>query len=126
MSDEELATALRVIDKGFTGLRDDAYVEIITCLRAKIAAHAAGREGGEWQDIDTAPKDGTIILIWAEDFEYPILASWQEDKHHLHKRRYWGTGDKTHWLDLYAADPTHWMHLPQPPLLAPQADKEQT
>lgn len=69
----------------------------------------------EWKSIDSAPKDGTLVIVWAEDFDYPVLAQWSTEAHHLHQRYFWGTGNRAHWLDLYAAQPTHWQPLPEPP-----------
>lgn len=51
---------------------------------------------GNWQPIETAPKDGTEVLMWSETMGmavWPSTAKWD----HV----------------------THWMPLPQPP----QADK---
>ena len=56
---------------------------------------------GEWQDISTAPKDGTNILL-------------TDGKSIMHS--YW-CGDKYGWRDVYEgyhrlAEPTHW--TPEP------------
>ena len=68
----------------------------------------------EWQDISTAPKDGTWVLVWgAFDREMPQVHFAAFNK---------GTG---YWLDTYGLqeDPwvgnaigaTHWMPLPEGP-----------
>lgn len=70
----------------------------------------------EWQTIETAPKDGTEVLI--------------SSKNGIKVARYepWAWSDKTRdafqWFialqegnggGTYAVDPTHWMPLPLPP-----------
>jgi hypothetical protein len=67
----------------------------------------------EWQPIETAPKDGThIILFW------PYVT----DEGHV-TSGYWylpGEGEIAGWhswdVNGYATPPTHWMPLPAPPL----------
>lgn len=68
----------------------------------------------EWQDIETAPKDGTWILGWP-------LWSTEDREGKYHKRSgeikyvegagYWFTMQQT----MPAWSPTHWMPLPEPP-----------
>ena len=65
------------------------------------------RKASEWQPIETAPKDGkTIILVVEYGYVYTGI---------FHNDGYC--------QDLTGAglDPTHWMHLPQPPK---QEDKQ--
>ncbi len=64
---------------------------------------------GEWLDIDTAPLDGTDILLLTHDGMNMIVASWEED-----------APDDWRWMTLdgptYHRDvATHWMPLPPPP-----------
>lgn len=58
----------------------------------------------EWQSIDSAPKDGTLVLV-ANAERIIRIALWQET-----------------WREWHAipgkysfAAPTHWMALPSPP-----------
>ena len=67
----------------------------------------------KWQLIETAPKDGTKILIyedlgwekliyvvrWVDAWVNPSIGAWLEAD---------GEGHATY-------DPTHWMPLPEPP-----------
>lgn len=54
----------------------------------------------EWQDISTAPKDGSEILIWNGQRS---VAYWNGDS--------WDDGDyRDHILGI-----THWSKLPEPP-----------
>lgn len=61
-----------------------------------------------WQDISTAPKDKTLILVYWGPFN-PDVA---------YELVYWDTDC---WMDHHAEfggfynSPTHWMPLPEPP-----------
>ena len=60
----------------------------------------------DWQDISTAPKDGTWVLACRAGTKISSAAYWDED-------------EET-WLALNEAFkrtwiPTHWMPLPDPP-----------
>lgn len=62
----------------------------------------------KWQPIETAPKDGTIILVADKGVYVARIAQW--DKGMLRS----GGG----WLDAWNSDnvePTHWMPLPDVP-----------
>ena len=67
-----------------------------------------------WQDISTAPKDGTLIVVY-----YPDLHG-----HDRYSLRYWAVGDwgsiKEGWSDQYRQiktnnQPTLWAPLPTAP-----------
>lgn len=75
----------------------------------------------EWQPIETAPRDGTVVslkFIWNnQELQAPTLAKWSTDK-----TRNGGPGaiadgwvgaDGNPFVIQY--DPTHWMPLPEPP-----------
>jgi hypothetical protein len=55
---------------------------------------------GQWQDIDTAPKDGQIVL----------LAKGREQGVAFFREGRWQLGGH-----MYFSRPTHWMPLPEPP-----------
>jgi len=80
-----------------------------------------------WQPIETAPKDGTAILVWhpephvsrpADELgtyadNQTILIAWWHD---------YGTGNGHFYIDEKDSTgdhdwmyPTHWMPLPEPP-----------
>ena len=66
----------------------------------------------DWQPIETAPKDGRRILIYADIFPGIVVAHWQE-------RNITGEGwvmdpESESW-GAHDAKPTHWMPLPEPP-----------
>ncbi len=58
-----------------------------------------------WQPIETAPKDGTQVLLWIGGHSEP----WAQT----------GFFEGGYWLDSYEgidlSSPTHWMPLPPPP-----------
>ena len=74
-----------------------------------------------WRPIESAPKDGTRIMLWNGDDE-PVFAHWDTSLE-------WGKGSKpindwvSDWLTVSGYDagaervynPTHWQPLPQPP-----------
>lgn len=74
----------------------------------------------EWQPIETAPKDGTHIDLWAkcwraeaDDFIYARFPSckWAEWTGCTNRAPCW-TGLDNGWRA------THWMPLPEPPIQA--------
>jgi len=67
---------------------------------------------GEWQPIETAPTDGSLILLWGRywsddqgEFKTPLIGQW--------------AGNARRWEAVMATwfgvRPTHWMPLPEPP-----------
>lgn len=69
----------------------------------------------EWKPIETAPKDGTVILLYgSEGF---TLAKWS----HLWNYSFWvaiSGNEKCFTYDecyVEISDPTHWMPLPDSP-----------
>lgn len=54
----------------------------------------------DWQPIETAPRDGTVIIVYAPGLFQ--TAAWIDG--------YWTNACES-WLD----DVTHWMPLPEPP-----------
>jgi hypothetical protein len=65
----------------------------------------------KWQTIDTAPKDGTLIIVMYMRMHTPFVysARWDGDVWLAHY-----TTDMSMKLDHIFA-PTHWMALPPPP-----------
>ena len=75
------------------------------CLAALVPTNRNGRTWAmsEWQPIETAPRDGTEILLWEDGY---ILGSWVEEY------GYFADPDGHLWKNR---QPTHWMPLPAPP-----------
>ena len=63
----------------------------------------------EWQTIETAPKDGTFVLIYwptMSIYQYPLCAFNHGDEYG------WELVSNRDYGEVY---PTHWMPLPEPP-----------
>lgn len=61
----------------------------------------------EWQPIETAPKNGSRVLLWNPEWSGPCTAQFYGDAAggwKLDKR-----------MPPFAYQPTHWMPLPAPP-----------
>ena len=66
---------------------------------------------GEWMNIETAPKDGTRILLtsyksFSSDCPSIIDDYWYQDR---------VQEGFDHWDELFDFPPTHWMPMPKPP-----------
>lgn len=85
----------------------------------------------EWQPIETAPKDGTFVLLcggtgdYSSDRGWPfppvVVAQWVNLPLHKHWR--YASYDSGYYGEV--ENPTHWMPLPEPPrsLSQPLEDK---
>jgi hypothetical protein len=62
----------------------------------------------EWKPIESAPKDGTEVLL-----AYPggIVKSGKWTLFGGYYEEHWADGERPR----FGADPTHWMPLPPPP-----------
>jgi Protein of unknown function (DUF551). len=61
----------------------------------------------EWLPIETAPKDGTWVLVHTGEYTHPISAFWFK----YNGLAYW----RDYNLDV-VDEITHWMPLPKPPV----------
>ena len=69
----------------------------------------------EWQPIETAPKDGTRILVYNGSI---YVAAWEEATMTLKEKKDWvyscySLNGWNYYEIVY--EPTHWMPLPKPP-----------
>lgn len=90
---------------------DDFLGKAITAYLAASpsppALDGAGREG--WQPIETAPKDGTRVLLAAPG-HLTMIGSFEAWKTiHAAGPWWWSNGS------MITPDPTHWQPLPAPP-----------
>lgn len=87
----------------------------------------------EWQPIETAPKDGTEIDLWHEEFGRYSDCHWGLPEHCCGEYGRYCDSDwhamKEGWImsilnELLDADSfTHWMPLPAPPITNPHASE---
>lgn len=100
----------------------DAYNCAMDAAAAAIRSLPSSDGGDGWQDISTAPRDGTLVDLW-----YPRGGGRYIDM--LWRDGQWWIGD-AHDPECYGGvvdpkvQPTHWRHRPSPPsTTAPVADE---
>lgn len=73
----------------------------------------------QWQPIDTAPQDGTRVLVVYSTKIGPRveIGQWTDERHHSRPQPHWTSGLAQIWGVVVARKnpPTHWMPLPSPP-----------
>jgi hypothetical protein len=69
----------------------------------------------DWQPIETAPKDGTPVVLFTHPTENPVVGYWIDLQMYDFPFTGWTTGWKTSsgynadWDEVY--NPTHWLPL---------------
>lgn len=71
----------------------------------------------KWRPIETAPRDGTAILIAGGTYSYDIYAdeTFNSVTIAYWYGNHWRGEDRQAHDEWYTHDPTHWMPLPEPP-----------
>jgi hypothetical protein len=85
------------------------YASKVKALESQLSV-AQGRAIADWQDISTAPKDGSEVLLFA--MGDMGICYWRDDK--VMTGWTWG-------LEKRFLNPTHWQPLPMPPVGLPEA-----
>tara|TARA_R110000824_G_C14847424_1_gene639740 strand:- start:75 stop:293 length:219 start_codon:yes stop_codon:yes gene_type:complete len=69
----------------------------------------------DWQDISTAPKDGTIVLLAGDG--WIDAGAWVSELNDSDDPDGWTCWSVASWnyQEWSFARPTHWMPLPEPP-----------
>lgn len=83
--------------------------------RAANALRSTPQPVGEWQPIETAPKDEKALLCWPDG---KVAVGWFDDqRHHKNPKPRW---TPHHMGARYEQQnqPTYWQPLPKPPLYA--------
>jgi hypothetical protein len=65
----------------------------------------------EWQPIETAPKDGSVILAWRKHATIPMIVGFDPS--------YGEWEDVYNYNGVHVYHITHWMPLPEPPEISP-------
>jgi hypothetical protein len=60
----------------------------------------------DWQPMETAPKDGTRVLLWSEEWTAACTGQYYGEP------RGWGV---FYDVGMFKHQPTHWQPLPEPP-----------
>lgn len=77
-----------------------------------------------WQPIETAPKDGSTVLVYPATWSNRTgsTAHWNGDTYAKNPRPYWERDDAFgRVMQSREKPPTHWMPLPPPPTQEPQS-----
>lgn len=73
-----------------------------------------------WQPIETAPKDGTAVILWVPGvYQCVRIGSFRSDDFREKDGPLWLENDHDDFSTGYASTPlcpTHWMPLPSPPI----------
>jgi len=109
VTDEMLKRAIEAYAKD-TGAEDwqlDGWINsaIRAALEAALSAQVQDVPG--WQDISTAPRDGTTVLLYAPGWDSP-KTGWTYGKDDWRDCPYSHKGSENYL-------PTHWMPLPAAP-----------
>lgn len=74
----------------------------------------------KWKPIESAPKDGTTILLYYPNEENAVTSGWwyEEYEGDEYKYGYWKVASlPSHGCGCENSEPTHWMELPDIPSL---------
>jgi Protein of unknown function (DUF551) len=125
LSDEEM----HALSTAFL-LRDDACRSLIALVQeaaGEIERLSKPESAGRWQSMNTAPRDGTPVMIWLDDEGFAVKALWKEVPAEL-KEEDDERDLKMWWLpemDIYTEDTgmhhiTHWQPCLDGPRVNPQ------
>lgn len=131
---EKVARAIRRVTREIHG--DDVDASPAYTPSDLLYARAAIAAIYEWQPIETAPKDGTVILLCGgEDDPLNTDAHPNEALHTRPVTGWWGRvveWDEADTIWRYCSydsgiygeykNPTHWMPLPPPPKATPASE----
>jgi hypothetical protein len=86
----------------------------LTCYRLALGAgHRVMVQASWWQPIDSAPKDGTAVVLWAKDLRFP--GNTCVAQYITHDIEWWHVTDgKFGPWPLRGPSPTHWKPLSNP------------
>jgi hypothetical protein len=88
----------------FNGLLNEARSEGRKAADTALSERVAELERGlEWRPIESAPRDGTRVIMWGAGWDGPQTHTWQTAER--------AEQELAHWHD----PPTHWMPLPAHP-----------
>ena len=105
--------AKRILEKASPNFVDEATTDAVVVARALLAREQAAG----WQPIETAPKDGTDVLLYSPDaISDAMIGHWVDGFGPPGDGgAWWPDNDSARFpIDAW---PTHWQPLPPPPAL---------
>lgn len=105
-------------------LADSAYQAGQVEAQAEIDALKAQRDAllaaQQWLPIESAPKDGTRILLFFPNDVGVISGEWNFERFYEKPRPHFTHDQEQRWgvRHMRANQPTHWQPLPPPPAIA--------
>ena len=94
----------------------DAYFDHLAAASTVQSPSSRDSGVGEtegWRSMDSAPKDGTEVLLWTRDGLY--AAAWLKDGQAGSCQEDWHTYDGYKWYVICSNPPTAWMPQPSAP-----------
>jgi len=89
--------------------------------QARITELEAENARNTWQPIETAPKDGSWILVWEKDYDCPMSAQW--GLLNINPNKYDGVHGWSGNGYIFS-DVTHWLPMPAMPIEATRTAKD--
>jgi hypothetical protein len=83
---------------------------------AAVGGSALSEGLGAWHPIETAPKDGTYVIVWPPTWTgVTSCARWHTDEYAKKPRPYWSRTDDLGRVSVSRENPpTHWTLLAPP------------
>lgn len=120
-----LVTRMKVLYEMATGNNADEVANrtpeqrtaLADAFRARLAAAPQPAVAAGWMPIETAPKDGSYLLLWEQYSDAPFVGywsggSWSVSHEHVDAEGGW---DGANVVDALSMPITHWMPLPPAP-----------
>lgn len=97
---------------GETGESFEDYRQYCWSCHPQVVLALSDEKQNGWSTIETAPKDGTMILGYEQNgIQTPMPMQWVKQ----YGQHAWDMEER--WWDYFGIDywnPTHWMPLPEP------------
>lgn len=120
MSDIQLPELVRTLAALEPHVQEAVKAYGAACVRVAIRAawRAAQPAPGVWQPIETAPKDGTTVVVYFKGLG-PMTVAWEDPWGDGPEAATWCVTDHKHGpypvRGYRTGDDTHWRPLPEPP-----------
>ena len=103
-------------------------VQLVEAGTSAAELHPSPTEGmvGKWMPIETAPKDGTTVLVSPPTWQVRACstAHYNADRYAKKPRPFWERDDALRLISISRdTPPTHWMPLPHPPTTSARSGK---